>query len=60
MKRIVVDCRTGKITKVDDGLPPAESPALPPEAAGLDLAEAAAKLAEIDELRARIEALEKK
>jgi hypothetical protein len=59
MKGIIVDCKTGKITEIDDGLPRPESPSYV-EPTGVDLADLARKLSEIDELKARIENLEKK
>lgn len=59
MKGISIDAKTGKVKKIDDGLPmPACTPMVMPE--GLDLALAAQKLKEFDALKARVEKLEEK
>jgi hypothetical protein len=56
MKGITYDCKTGKVREIEDGLP---MPTPPPfiEPVGLNLAEAATKLKEIDQLKADVAAL---
>jgi len=55
MKGIIANCRTGEITYIDDGLPfPSHQPSVEPE--GIDLAEVKAKLAEIDDIKAKLAA----
>jgi hypothetical protein len=59
MKGIKVDCKTGKITEIDDGLP---SPEPPPyiEPKGIDLAVLTQKLEEVEKLKSRVEKLERR
>jgi len=59
MKGIIVDTPTGELKIIDDGLPfPVYTPIDRPE--GIDLVVLKAKLAEMDNLKARIEKLEVK
>jgi hypothetical protein len=58
MKGIVVDCKTGKVQQVDDGLPPPPfTPPPPPHT--LDLDQVAGAIKKVDELDSRVKALEK-
>jgi len=58
MKGIIVDCKTGKVKEIYDSLP---LPEMPPyiEPKGIDLAEVAQKMGEIDELKVKVSDLEK-
>jgi len=59
MKGIIVDCKTGEIREIDDGLPMPEYIPIP-EPKGIDLAVVAQRLKEFDELKARVDKIEKK
>ena len=53
VRRIIIDCKTGKTKEIEDGLSlPEFLPIV--EFEGLDLALAKAKLDELDELKAKI------
>ena len=59
MKGIVIDCKTGKMKEVNDGLPmPEFLPYTEPE--GIDLVEVAQKLKELDIIKADVEQLKAK
>jgi hypothetical protein len=57
MRGVVVNCKTGEVKEIDDGLPAPEPPPYI-EPISVDLAVLAQKLKQIDELRARIDKLE--
>jgi hypothetical protein len=58
MKGLIVNCKTGEIKKIDDGLPMPKSASIP-EPEFIDLAVIAKKLDETDELKAKVSDLEK-
>ena len=62
MKGIVIDCRIGKIKEVDDGLPQLQQdiPRELPITESLNFSEVNKRLAELDNLKARVEKLEMK
>ena len=59
MKGVVVDCRTGEIREIDDGLPISEAPPYI-EPIGIDLLVLTEKLKKLDIFEKRIKTLEDK
>jgi hypothetical protein len=59
MKGIIVDCKTGEVKEIDDGLPAPEPPPYI-EPIRIDLAVLAQKLKEFDQLKADFAELKKR